>query len=292
MGFEIARNEDNNTLLTFDEIRKSDDLDNLRYKLLCPTPNCKAHLSYVASIHPYIKTRNESEHSDFCEYKKDEGAKEIIRKKAKEKILVNLGEADVYARLDDLGDDLYPNRVKKPRKKRGKKSNKTDSESGDGVQLIPGENGIDINELSSDKKRFVGPRVPKKTLTEFTAQDKGRIFKIPAKLLSIEKNSDRRYYLKIKSIEGNKKGTLILKEAFFSRNIQNINVFLDFLMNVVNEKKIEVKVAAYGTLINFENRDFEIFKDYGLRFFTENKGVIRKDSLVLFYNYYANKKFN
>lgn len=279
MEFDKARDSSNN-IISFKYIKTSNNLDKLRKELKCPTKNCQARLSYVAARKPYLKTHNKSSHSSFCPYKK-QGVK--YRNKQRKKLLVSLNENSVYSRLDRYKNDFYPNLKAKTIKQ--KNNNKRKQKTKNSVQNAKLQGVASVNSKTSVTKNVISPRVSKKHLNEFLSTDKGKIFQLGAKLKKIIKYNNKKYIFKIEDRKNRCNGEILLKKRFFSRNVQGINLQLDFLMNYLKKNpNNNVNIAFYGTLLNFNSMQFEIFVDYGFKLYEMRKGRVIKNTLAEFYS--------
>lgn len=288
MEFEEARIEIQNGKtkhIKLQDIENSKNLATLRTKLKCPTEGCNAKLSYVASKHPYLKTHNKSNHSTNCEHKK-KGTK-TRKRKSQRQISVALTPKQVSSRLNGFMDDFFPNRIKKTYHKRknslinNQRIKTVTKGQNNSIKGIAGNNTRTIS-----KRKISSPRVKKKRLNQFIASDNGGIFQCPALLLKVCKNNSKNYCLKIKDMNGNVYGKLLLLNKFFSRNVSNINIYLDFLKDYINKNKnpnINIYIAFYGTLINYKTLEFEIFDDYGFKLYAEKNNKPKKYTLSEFY---------
>ena len=278
MKFNEAR-DSSGKLISFKIIKNSKNLDKLRYELTCPTKNCKAKLSYFAAGKPYLKARNKSRHSSFCRYQNDEVE---YRKKQRRKLLVSLDENSVYSRLDGFKDFLYPDLKSKTNKP--KSNSKRMQKTKNSVQNVKAQGVASVNSKNSATNSVVSPRVSKKRLNEFILSDQGKIFQVGAKLGEITKYSANKYIFKIEDKKAKCSGKILLRNKFFSRNVQGINDQLDFLMNYLKKNtKNNVNIAFYGTLLDFNSYEFEIFVDYGFKLYEMNKGIVTKHTLAEFY---------
>lgn len=285
MEFESAKNS-KGKLISLEECKKSEDLEKLRGDLYCPTKDCKAQLSYVAARNPYFKTRNNSIHLDECPHKKENI--EIEKRKNKRKQSVNLGENDVYSRLNRYMGDFFGNKSNKTNKsksstKRKQKSEPIDEDLDAKPQGIPSTDGrIGVG------KDVISPRISKKLLNEFISSDQNGIFQVPAQLIEIKKINTKKYKLKIKDLQTNCSGEILLQDKYFSRNIQGINEQLDFLKDYLAKNPNNViYIAYYGTLLDYKIRQFEVFVDYGFKLYLKEKSKPKKYTLAEFYSLYS-----
>lgn len=279
----IYKTDNESITLTFREIYSSENLEEMRECLVCPTENCNASLSYVAARHPYLKTKNTSEHIDECPHKKGENRKKA-RVAARNRKLVQLGEGAVMSRLNDMQDDLFPNRKKLTNRKKKYntetkkqviKSNQADKTT-QAVASAKGElyNGAD--------EAIRNPRVSKKRLNELIESDLGEVYKVPAILEKISKISNTKYIWKIKMVDGSKTGKVYLRDDFFKRNISNINTYLDFLKTYVESSEEKLRIAFFGKVVGVQNNEFEMFEDYGFLIYKLRRNTLKRYSLVGF----------
>lgn len=73
-------------------------------------------LTYVAALHPYLKSIKVSDHISTCSHRKENNGE--VRLRSRNRRLVRLGEAEVDSRLNDMNDDLFPSRKKKSKRKK------------------------------------------------------------------------------------------------------------------------------------------------------------------------------
>lgn len=284
MEFEEAKNS-LGEVITFEEIKNSTNLEILRDNLRCPTKGCEAKLSYIAARHPYLKTHNNSTHSNNCPHKKENIEVEKRRKRRKQ--LVNLNESGVYSRLDGFTDDFYPNQKSKTNKPKTSIERKSKSKTTTYDAKLQGV--ASVNSGISDSKDVISPRVSKKHLNEFLPSDQGGIFQVGARLKRIIKYNNKKYIFKISDPKSDCYGKILLIDKYFSRNIQGINSQLDFLMDYLkNKPNNDINIAYYGTLLNFKTKQFEVFVDYGFKLYLMEKKKVKKYTLAEFY-YVHNK---
>lgn len=286
MEFEKAVNS-LGEVITFAEIKNSTNLKILRDNLKCPTKGCEAKLSYIAARHPYLKTHNNSIHSNNCPHKKENI--EVEKRQKRRKQLVNLDESGVYSRLDGFTDDFYPNEKSKINKPKTSTKHKSKSKAIDNAQDAKPQGVASVNSGISDSKDVISPRVSKKHLNEFISSDQGGIFQVGARLKGIKKINNKKYIFKISDPKSDCYGEILLKDQYFSRNIQGINDQLDFLMNYLeNKSNNDINIAYYGTLITFKTKRFEVFVDYGFKLYLMKKDKVRKYTLAEFYYEHSN----
>lgn len=281
MRFENARISGNEEVVSLNELTNSKNLSELRENLLCPISGCTAQLSYISAKKPYLKTKNKSVHSDDCPYRNEEEYKIYLRKN-ESKRRVTLNEAQVQGRLDRMIDYVYPNRKKKAKEKSensvNNKKGKKYVATGTKEKAVA---GLENSDSSTTTEKAKGIRVPAKRLNEFYHMDEGELFKIPAIIKSIVKKSDKNYTFYIKGIDNDAGGKVVLKDPFFSRNIQGINEMLDFLKESVENDQGEIRIAFLGVLTDSANLTFELVRDFDFKLFKSN----RKYTLAEFVNY-------
>lgn len=289
MGFQNVRIIGEEGLHSIEEISKRSDLDKIRGQLLCPTPGCTAHLSYVSIFPPYIKRRNLSVHSSFCLYANSD-AVTVQRRVANQKRFVAMNASQTYSRLDAMGDRVFPETaVKRPRlPHKPRKRTKTIAISGEGEGYTNVATRDGITQLDGGVIKETGPHVRRKGLNEILQSDQGRVMNIPAKLVGGKRVGDQRYIFEIQQIDGDKTGTLLLSHDFFSRNVVGLDTWLDLLVEKANDPKYDVRIAFLGQLINYSSTQFEVFNDYGFKLWARGNGIVRNaDPLPLFYDYFS-----
>lgn len=280
MEFNKAKNGCGEIIM-FEEIKNSTNLKELREDLRCPTKGCEARLLYIAALNPYLKTYNNSKHSDNCPHRKENIE---TKRKQRTKQLYQLSEAEVYSRLDGFSDYFYPEEKVEIDKPKTSTKHKPKSKLIDNADDIKSQGVASVKSGDNASKNVKPPRVKKKHLNEIVISDQGSILQIGGQLRSIEKFSNMKYILKIKDPKINCYGEILLKSNYFSRKVQGINKQLDFLMNYLkNNPGNYINIAFYGSLLNAETRQFEVFDDYGFKLYMMKKKKIKKYTLAKFY---------
>lgn len=271
MRFENVRIFGDEKIVSLSELTNSKNLLELRENLLCPIRGCSARLSYISAKNPYLKTKNKSSHSDDCPYRNVEEYRIYLRKN-ESKRRVTLDEGQVQGRLGSMMDYIYPNRKKKTKEKTNKSlSNKKGKKYLSAGTKEKAVAGLEKSDTSTTVEKAKGIRVPTKRLNQIYRLDENEIFKIPAIVEGIVKKNDKHYVFYIRGIDTDTDGKILLKESFFSRNVQGINGMLDFLKSSVENSRGEIRIAFLGLLTDSTNLTFELVRDFDFKLFKDGK---------------------